>query len=40
MGDADYLSKLIKEVKLIRSLDSDVQTQTIEDGIKHIISKT
>lgn len=40
MGDADYLHKLTQEIKLIRSLDSDMQSQTIEEGIKHIISKT
>ncbi len=40
MGDADYLGKLIKEIKLIKSLDADVASQTIEEGIKHVISKT
>jgi translation elongation factor EF-Ts len=40
MADAEYLAKLIKEVKLNKSLDADVATQTIEEGIKHIISKT
>ena len=40
MGDADYLAKLCKEIKLNKSLDADVGSQTIEDGIKYIISKT
>ena len=40
MADTDYIQKLCKEVKLIRSLDADIASQTIEEGIKHIISKT
>jgi translation elongation factor EF-Ts len=40
MADADYIQKLCKDTKLIKSLDQDVASQTIEDGIKHIIAKT
>ena len=40
MADADYLTKLTKEIKLNKSLDADVGAQTIEEGIKYIISKT
>jgi translation elongation factor Ts len=40
MGDADYIQKLCKEIKLIHSLDADMASQTIEEGIKHVISKT
>ena len=40
MADADYIQKLCRELKLVRSLDSDMPTQTIEEGIKYVISKT
>jgi translation elongation factor EF-Ts len=40
MADGDFIGKLCKEMKLLRSLDSDMASQTIEEGIKHIISKT
>lgn len=40
MADADFIASLCKDTKLIRSLDSDVASQTIEEGIKHVISKT
>jgi translation elongation factor Ts len=40
IADADYLAKLCKEIKLNKSLDADIGSQTIEDGIKFIISKT
>jgi len=40
MADADYIQKLCKEMKLVKSLDADMSSQTIEEGIKHIISKT
>ena len=40
MADVDFLSKLQKDLKLNKSLDSDISSQTIEEGIKYIISKT
>jgi hypothetical protein len=40
MSDADYIAKLTKEIKLKKSLDADVASQTIEEGIKYVISKT
>jgi len=40
MSDADLIAKLCKETNLVCSLDADMATQTIEDGIKYIISKT
>lgn len=40
MTDADYIQKLCKEIKLIHSLDADMASQTIEEGIKHVIAKT
>ena len=40
MSDAEYIQKLSKELTLLKSLDSDVATQTIEEGIKYVISKT
>ena len=40
MSDADYIQKLTREVKLIKSLDADMLSQTIEEGIKYVISKT
>lgn len=40
MSDGDLISKLCKDLKLVRSLDADMPQQTIEDGIKYVISKT
>lgn len=40
MSDEELLQKITKEIKLVRSLDADVGSQTIEEGIKYIISKT
>lgn len=40
MDDLDYINQLSKQTKLIRPLDNEVSSQTIEEGIKYIISKT
>jgi hypothetical protein len=40
MADSNHISELCKKLTLLKSLDSDVATQTIEEGIKYVISKT
>ena len=40
MADAELIQKLTKEISLLKSLDADVPSQTIEEGIKYVISKT
>ena len=40
MSDADYIAKISKEIRLSKPLDSEMVHQTIEEGLKHIISKT
>lgn len=39
-SDEDYLRKICQETKMVAPLDSDVSSQTIEDGLKYTISKT
>lgn len=38
--DQEKQNELIKEVKLLASLDPELPTQTIEEAIKFVISKT
>jgi len=38
--DAEHLDKLVKEIKLLQSLDADAGEQTIDDGVKFVNSKT
>ncbi len=38
--DEAKLNALVKEVRLLASLDPDVKSQTIEEAIKFVISKT
>ena len=38
--ESEYLTDLAKRTALLESLDEDVATQTIEEGIKYTISKT
>ena len=40
MGNQDFIDDLIKKTQLIRPLDGDLKSQTIEDGLKYVISKT
>jgi translation elongation factor EF-Ts len=39
-SEKDDKSALVKELKLVASLDHDVKSQTIDEGIKFVISKT
>lgn len=39
-NDSDDKSALVKELKMLTKLDPDVDSQTIGDGIKFVISKT
>ena len=39
-SDQDYLRRLCMETKLVAPLDSDVSSQTIEEGLKYTIAKT
>ncbi|CDW84465.1 elongation factor ts [Stylonychia lemnae] len=40
MSNQDRINQIARELKLSKPLDSDLQSQTLEDGIKYIISKT
>jgi len=40
MVNTEYIQNLCKELKLIKSLDADIESQTIEEAIKYVISKT
>ena len=39
-ADEDFLKKICQDTKMVSPLDSDVASQTIEDGLKYTISKT
>ena len=38
--DQEFIKSIIKQVKLSHPLDTDASSQTIEEGLKYIISKT
>lgn len=40
MANTEYIQNLSKELKLIKSLDADITSQTIEEAIKYVNSKT
>ena len=40
MSNQDKITQLAKELKFTSPLDADLQSQTLEEGIKYIISKT
>jgi hypothetical protein len=40
MKNLDKITQISKDIKLVSPLDTDLKEQTIEDGIKYIISKT
>lgn len=38
--DKDFMAEFCKSTQMVESLDPDANTQTIEDAIKYLISKT
>ena len=39
-SDEDFLKKICQDTKMVAPLDTDVSSQTIEEGLKYTISKT